>query len=343
MVVNVVIMHYAPMNTDPTETSPKRRPRALRFLFRIVLVSVCIAIGVGITAWLRPFWVLQKITEFQLLRAGIHSRSMILDGVRVHYLEGGSGKPIVLIHGLGSQAWQDWDDLAPQLVRAGYHVYALDLLGFGNSAKPDVAYSIPLEAQFVEGFMNAKHLESVDVIGNSMGGWIALTVALERPPLVARLILLDSVGMTFRFSFDPMIFTPETRAQVDQLIAGLTGESSEAPNLLKDDVIRRARNDGWVVKRVLASMTEGRDFLDTRLSSIKIPTLIIWGKQDTLVPPALGLSMHTEISQSTMVIYDQCGHIALQMCSDRVTPTVLSFLRGQGPAPGTTTEVAAKP
>src|ERR1700730_1245203 len=190
---------------------------AVRFVFILLLFTLAL----GVVVWRAPLWVGAELTLFRLLAAGFHKRSMVIDGNHVFYLEGSpaSGAPVVLIHGLGSKAQQDWVVLAPYLVRAGYHVYAMDLLGYGRSAKPpEFSYSIREEAKFVESFLNENHLTAVALGGESMGGWIAATVAIDRPDLVKWLMLFDSAGMKFKLSFDQAIFTPQTNEQVDQLM-----------------------------------------------------------------------------------------------------------------------------
>ena len=267
---------------------------------------------------------------------------MVIDGYDVHYIEGGTGQPVVLVHGLGSEGQQDWSALAPYLVRAGYHVYAMDLLGYGRSEKPpDRTYSIPEEAKFVESFLNAKHLDSVALGGVSMGGWIASTVALDQPQRVSRLILFDSAGMSFKLSFDPALFTPRTTHQVNQLMALVTPNPPPMPEFVKAAFIRRVKRDGWVVRRAIASMLAGGDYLDDRFSALKMPVLIVWGKQDVMTPPSLAESMHRAAPQSVLALYGGCGHVAVVTCMDRIAPTVLDFLSGSGPQPGQTIDSPA--
>src|SRR3984893_1013697 len=188
---------------------------------RLAFILLFLTLALGVVVWRAPLWVGAEITLLRLLAAGFYKRSMVINGYHVFYLEGGpvSGPPVVLIHGLGSKAQQDWVALAPYLVRAGYHVYAMDLLGYGRSAKPpELSYSIREEAKFVESFLNENHLTAVALGGESMGGWIAATVAIDRPDLVKWLMLFDSAGMKFQLSFDQAIFTPQTSEQVDRLM-----------------------------------------------------------------------------------------------------------------------------
>src|ERR1700730_15471689 len=108
------------------------KSRAARVIvIRLVFIVLVLTLALSVIVWRAPLWVGAEITLFRLLAAGFHKRSMLIDGYHVFYLEGGprNGSAVMLIHGLGSDAQQDWVVLAPYLVRAGYHVYAMDLLG----------------------------------------------------------------------------------------------------------------------------------------------------------------------------------------------------------------------
>jgi pimeloyl-ACP methyl ester carboxylesterase len=329
------------MHAHSLGTSSAARAIVTRLAFIVLLLTLAL----GAVVWRAPLWVGAELTLLRLLADGFHERSMVINSYHVFYLEGGpaSGPPVLLIHGLGSKAQQDWVALAPYLVRAGYHVYAIDLLGYGRSAKPpELTYSIREEAKFVESFLDASHLTSVALGGVSMGGWIASTVALDRPDLVARLMLFDSAGMKFQLSFDQAVFMPQTDQEVDQLMAVVSPNLPRLPQFVKADYIRKTRRNGWVTQRALASMTTGADDLDEKFSALKMPLLIVWGKQDAMTPLSLGQSMHLAAPQSVLAVYDGCGHIAVVTCGNSIAPRVLSFLSGTGPEPGKTVEVPAR-
>lgn len=314
----------------------------MRIVVRLLIALAVLIVAAGLVFWRNPLWVVERLTQLQLLSAGIHSRSMIVDGYEVRYVEGGAGQPVVLIHGLGSQGPQDWQKLLPILVRAGYHVYAPDLLGYGRSAKPtDHSYSIPEEAKFVESFLAANHLTGVALGGVSMGGWVAATVALDDPQVVSKLLLVDSAGMSFKLSFDQALFTPQTTAQVDQLFAVVALDAPPLPQFIKEAFVRRSKRDGWVVQRALASMFAGNDFLDAKFPALKMPTLLVWGKQDAITPISLAESMHSAAPQSVLAVYDRCGHVAVVACMNRIAPTILDFLSGANQRPGQTIEAPA--
>jgi pimeloyl-ACP methyl ester carboxylesterase len=312
----------------------------IRVIMQLLAALILVLVVVGVTVWRTPLWLTSKLAQAQLYRAGVHNYSMIVDGEKVHYIEGGTGDPVVLVHGLGTDARQHWAFLTRYLIPGGHHVYAMDLLGFGESARPtDREYSIVEQARLVEAFLDAEHLDKVVLAGGSMGGWIAATVALDQPQRVTRLVLFDSLGMSFKQNFDSALFTPETKEQLDRLMALMTPNPPPMPNSVKEAIIRSVKQNGWVVKRTVASMRTGADLLDHNFSSLKMPLLIVWGKQDVLVPLSVGEAMHQAAPQSILEIYDGCGHTAVVTCVDRIVPGVLDFLTGSGPPPGTIIEV----
>jgi pimeloyl-ACP methyl ester carboxylesterase len=218
----------------------------------------------------------------------------------------------------------------------------MDLLGYGESAMPsDRSYSITEEAKFVEAFLDAKHLDRLAMAGVSMGGWIAATVALNQPQRITRLILIDSAGLSFTPDFDLALFTPRNREQIDAQMAILTPHPWRIPGFVKDDLIRRVARHAWVIKRSLASMETGADLLDQRFSSLNMPLLLVWGQQDVLTPLAIGQRMHQTAPQSVLEVYEDCGHLAVETCTDRIGPRISSFLAGTGPPAGATVEVPA--
>ena len=111
-----------------------------------LFVMLLLALGFGILAWRNPLWLVDRQIDARLRLNGVHSEFVTVNGYKMHYLVGGSGRPLVLVHGLGSRA-ADWANLIPQLIDGGHRVYALDLLGYGYSAQPrDAGYSISDQA-----------------------------------------------------------------------------------------------------------------------------------------------------------------------------------------------------
>ena len=311
-------------------------------LLRAVLVVVCFLIGLGLYICLRPLEAVFAVLQLKLRLDGIHSEYVSIDGYRIHYFAGGSGPPIVLIHGLGSRA-EDWASLMPQFVHAGRRVYALDMLGYGRSAHPRNAdYSIPEEAGIVEKFMASQNLTRTDLDGWSMGGWVALRVALDEPSRIRRLVICDSAGLRFDLPFKPSLFWPSDPAELAALNDLLSsGRGAHIPWIAQRDILRLVRRNGWIVKRSMDSMLTGKDLLDGKLSPLTMPVLIVWGRQDQIIPVSVAYVFHAQMPQSVLEIYDGCGHLAPRECSDRVGPNTLAFLRANPPMPAQIREIPA--
>ena len=343
----------------PSSLSPnrhaQRRCRLRRVLTAVLALLVCLG---GVFYW-RPLWVIDEATRAGLRLAGFRSEYVQLGPYRIHYLasglppagrlhprasstqpsgpQGGEGRPLVLVHGLGGKA-ENWAAMMPSLSRHGYRVYAPDLLGFGRSDRPDVDYSIALQAGILLQFLESQHLTRVDLAGWSMGGWVALKFALAHPRRLRRVVVYDSAGIFFRPRFDPALFCPATVEQAQQLLALLTPQASRIPRFVVRDLIREARPTAWVVDRAMKSMEAGGDVLNGQFQSLQVPVLIVWGKQDVLVPLSCGEEMHREMPQSSLAIFDGCGHLAPAECSSSVLTETLAFLEAEPPLPPFTRE-----
>ncbi|HEY6290398.1 MAG TPA: alpha/beta hydrolase [Terriglobia bacterium] len=313
--------------SNPCERSKKSWLRRTLFaILLLVLVS-------GLAVYLRPLWVWQHATRAWLRLEGARSEYVRLGPYRIHYLVAGEGKPLVLVHGLGGRA-ENWALLIPPLANSGHRVYAIDLLGYGRSDRPNVDYSIALQAQILDQFLGSQHIERSDLGGWSMGGWIALKFTIDHPERVRRVFVTDSAGMNFRLSWDPALFNPKTPQQVDQFIAILTPHPRHIPHFVARDLIREFREQDWVIGRSMTSMRAGADLLDGKLTRISLPVLIVWGKQDATTPLACGEEMHREMPQSILAVFDGCGHLAPVLCRSAVLPEIIRFLAADLPLAG---------
>jgi pimeloyl-ACP methyl ester carboxylesterase len=316
-----------------TRQSGNQRRSSIRALLLILTVVACLA---GLV-YGRPFWVMDHATKASLRLEGVRGDYVRLGAYRIHFLAGGEGKPMVLVHGLGGRA-QDWAMLMPYLMRRGYRIYALDLLGFGESQRPDVDYSISLQTDILNQFIESQGLMRVDLAGWSMGGWVALKFTLAHPERVRRLAVFDSAGLDFKPAWDPGLFHPSNADQAQEFFAWLTPQASRIPRFVARDFIREARAHAWVVDRARQSMDSRTDALDGKLNAIQVPVLIVWGKQDILIPLSCGEQMHREMPQSSLEVFDGCGHLAPVECSSRVGPEVVEFLDADPPLPASVRE-----
>ncbi|MFZ0632392.1 MAG: alpha/beta hydrolase, partial [Acidobacteriaceae bacterium] len=107
-------------------------------------------------------------------------------------------------------------------------------------------------------------------------------------------------------------------------------------------IFRFVKKHGWVVRRNMDSMLTGNALLDGKLQALKIPMLIVWGKEDHLIPVSVGEEIHHDVPQSELEIFDGCGHLAAGQCAAQVGPVVRGFLDEPSPMPGQTAEIGKK-
>jgi len=313
---------------------------------RVVATLGTLAIALVVVGYLRPIEVSACITRGRLWLEGERSHDVKVEGYRIHYREMGqaNARPLLLVHGLGGSSL-DWAPVMQTYARAGYHVYAPDLLGYGKSATPDVSYSIEEQTQIVHQFLEAMHIPQADVIGWSMGGWIALRLTLEYPTAVRRLVVNDSAGLVYNATYSPdtlkQVFAPETEAEVNHLYSLLEPTAKPMPHFVAKDLTRKIRSEnGWVIKRTVASMLTRKDLLDGKLGAIKQPVLITWGADDALIPVSSGYDMAKQMPQADIAVFKGCGHLAPARCSAPVSERTLQFLQAEAPPPGLTQQIA---
>jgi pimeloyl-ACP methyl ester carboxylesterase len=184
------------------------------------------------------------------------------------------------------------------------------------------------EAAIVVGFLDAVGLKQVDLGGISMGGWIVQLVACDHPDRVRRLMLFDSAGIHEQPSWDTRLFTPSTPAEVSQLNALLYPHPFPVPGFVARDILRLTDQNGWVIRRAVASMLTGVNASsDDLLPRLKMSVLIVWGADDRIMPLHQGEKMHSLVQQSEFEVFQGCGHLSPMQCASQVGPDVVAFLR----------------
>lgn len=299
-----------------------------KLLWSFVVVLALILAG-AIGFYERPLAFFNRLLYLQMTLAGAHSKNVMVAGHRIHYYVQGptAGPPVVLVHGLGGQA-EDWRNIAPYLVHAGFRVYTPDLPGYGRSEYPsNFSYSIPAEASVVVGFMDAMGLKQVDLGGWSMGGWIVQRIAFEHPDRVKKLMIFDSAGLYEKPVWNTGLFTPTTSIELDELDALLMPRPPQVPPFIAHDILRVSRSHAWVIHRALNAMLTGDDTTDSILPQLKMPVLIVWGQLDKITPLEQGEKIHLLIPQSQMDVVAGCGHLAPVQCADKIAPTLIDFLK----------------
>jgi 2-hydroxy-6-oxonona-2,4-dienedioate hydrolase len=261
-------------------------------------------------------------------------KSVTVFGAKIRYLEAGdAAKPkVILLHGLGGSA-ENWQFTVPALA-AQFHVIAPDQIGFGKSDKPLLKYRVGTYADFLDKFMAELKIEKASLVGNSMGGWVAAFAAIKYPNRVEKIVLADAAGIIPANVNTDAIYQlnnstrDEIRANLKLIFANPMFQNNEA---LVDQFMtaRVAAGDGYTINSLIESIRRKEDFLNDRLGEIKKPTLIIWGRQDGLLPVSDAALFNKGIAGSQLVIFDACGHVPQFEKAADFNREVLKFLGGQ--------------
>jgi pimeloyl-ACP methyl ester carboxylesterase len=247
---------------------------------------------------------------------------------KIHYIEAGTGVPLILIHGLADDA-SIWDSVIPAL-SARFRVIALDQIGFGRSDKPLLNYRVSTFVDFLDGFMTELKIERAWLIGNSLGGWVAAAFALAHPDRVEGLVLSDAAGYAeLPKTMDRGALSALRLASRDDIryLGPLTFHDKRFYQDLDLAFKQRVTaGDSYAVGQLLDSMVRGDDALDNRLRMLNRPTLVIWGRDDKLIPLSFGERFHQEIATSRLQIIDNCGHMPQVECPNEFAAAVLQFL-----------------
>jgi pimeloyl-ACP methyl ester carboxylesterase len=262
-----------------------------------------------------------------------------INNLNINVLAAGNGTPVVLIHGFMGMAY-DWRFNIHELGKH-FSVYALDLPGFGYSDKPlNFDYTSNGYAEFIVSFLNAYSVERAVLVGNSMGGQIALMVGLKYPDRVTGLVLIDSGGYPQSVEFLPfkllgvpvigeisMALINRTIIQI-MLKKGIYFDGSFAT----DEVITNYRNVYGTVNarktppKIMRKIMKDEEYVASNLKNIKCPTLIIWGAQDRVISPSRAEMFGRDIDNASAMIIPQAGHMPQTEKSKVVNKSVIDFI-----------------
>lgn len=271
-------------------------------------------------------------------------KTATVQGHKIAYLDEGQGPPVILIHGLGGSMWQ-WEYQQASL-SAGHRLITLDLLGSGLSDKPDIDYLPDEMLAFFTSFMDAVGVRRAALAGNSMGGGVAIGMALAHPERVDRLVLIGGLPAHVR----EKLISPMTKQAIDtkapvwliefgnwllgrgtteEVLKEMVFDHGKLTPAVLDRSYRNRRRPGMIpplmaTARTLPAWESG---FALRLGEIRQPTLIIWGAEDEVFPPQVGREMAQTIPGSALEIIPQAGHLPQWERPELVNPILLRFLQ----------------
>jgi pimeloyl-ACP methyl ester carboxylesterase len=282
------------------------------------------------------------------VNVAVEEHNVEIDGLTIRYLAAGEGPPLVLLHGAGDNSL-DWRWVMPTLA-ATHRVYAPDLPGSPDSARPAAGYSPAFFERFVSLFVDALGIGPATFVGNSLGGLVALRVALSRPDRVRALVLVDGAGLgravnpAFTSVNVPLLgeaAIPFWRTPVGayQRAWGRTAllfahPPRSVPREWLAEQCRLALRPGYLeahlsVLRALVSPLGQREVLVERLPSLKVPTLVVWGERDRVFPERQAREAVVRLQEGSLALIPDCGHMPHVECPDRFLAALDEFLLGR--------------
>jgi pimeloyl-ACP methyl ester carboxylesterase len=277
-----------------------------------------------------------------------HLRWVRVDGRWVNVVDIGSGPVLVFLHGLAG-CWQNWLETIPEFAR-DHRVIALDLPGFGASPMPAQPISMPGYARLLDELFVTLGVDSATLVGSSMGGFVACEFAIRYAAQVERLCLASPAGLSMEHMRNER--NQGLRARLENVLFFGTGWlASKSDRVVRSERLRRALlmlvaayperlSPQLVIEQVRGAGKPGfNDALDAmtgyplrdRLGEIGVPTLVVWGELDRLVPVADAGEFEWLIPNARKVVYEDTGHLVMLERADRFNADLRTFL---GERPG---------
>jgi pimeloyl-ACP methyl ester carboxylesterase len=274
-----------------------------------------------------------------------HLRQIDVVGARANYVEMGEGPPLLFVHGLGG-CWQNWLENIPHF-SSTHRVVAVDLPGFGSSPMPPWETTIPAYGRFVRDLCERLGIGRCSLVGNSMGGFIATEVAISEPERVDDLVLVSAAGITWaQARREPAVMLARVGRAAAPALLKLQTSSMRRPRLrraafqgvffdpnglrrelLWENFVPAMKSPGYGDALITLWGYDIRD----RLEEIGVPTLIVWGRNDRVVPVPAALSYKKRIGDNAeLVIFDRCGHVPQLERPVRFDRVVGEFLAREG-------------
>jgi pimeloyl-ACP methyl ester carboxylesterase len=261
-----------------------------------------------------------------------------LDGLSTHYIEKGSGEPLIMLHGFFFDTYM-WNKNIDVLAER-FKVYAIDLWGFGYSTREPMDYGYPLYTQQLLKFMDALNLPRASLIGQSMGGGTIINFTVSNRDRVNKIVLVDVAGMPNQL---PIMGRISNLPKLGEFMYNLNNNFIRKMTLgntflhnkqiITEEYFENATRFHKIkgTTEVMLYITR-KQFFDTLIEEImslglmNVPTLIVWGKEEKSIPLSLGEELHRILKGSRLEILDQAGHCAHDDQSDLFNELVLDFL-----------------
>ncbi len=270
-----------------------------------------------------------------------HLHRVELPGAQVNYAEIGEGEPILFVHGLGG-CWRNWLENLPHFGRT-HRAIALDLPGFGDSPMPSWQIDMPGYGRLIHDFCEKLGIDRVAaLVGNSMGGFVSTEAVIERPSRFEKLVLVSAAGISFaeaqgrRIEASVSLFEAAMAFLAGPRRVWLNrargrefafGRVFRYPNRVRPELLAEQMEPGLRAPG-FADAIRAIGGYDTRhrLPEIEIPTLVVWGLKDRVVPVEAAIGYHRLIPESRLELFERTGHVPQMERPARFNQLLADFL-----------------
>jgi pimeloyl-ACP methyl ester carboxylesterase len=270
-----------------------------------------------------------------------HLRRVELPGAEVNYAEVGEGEPVLFVHGLGG-CWQNWLENLPHFGRS-HRAIALDLPGFGESPMPSWPIDMPAYGRLIHDFCEKLGIDRVAaLVGNSMGGFVSTEAAIERPSRFDKLVLVSAAGISFAEAQGRRL--EATVSMFEAAMAFMAGPRRlwlnrpkgrhfafgrvfHNPNRIRPELLQEQMEPGLRAPG-FADAIRAIGGYDTRhrLPEIEVPTMVVWGLKDQVVPVEAAIGYHRLIDGSRLELFERTGHVPQMERPERFNALLDEFL-----------------
>jgi 2-hydroxymuconate-semialdehyde hydrolase len=273
------------------------------------------------------------LSEIKELEVGEYE---IIGGLRTYFHRGGKGKPVLFIHGSGPgvSAWANWRLTLPYFIENGFEVFAPDVVGFGYTERPEnFEYTHKSRVKHLVDFVEHFDLKELNIVGNSMGGALALALALEIQDRIRKIVIMGSVGVKFPIT-EGLEFIWGYKPSIENMRKVIWYLSSN-PELVGDELVRlrysASIQPGFqetYEKMFYPPYQKHLDEMDVedKLGMINIPVLVLHGKLDKVIPWQISVRIFEKLPKAELHIFGDAGHWIMIEKKDEFNELVKNFL-----------------
>ena len=312
--------------------------KILKYTIGVLLLLLVLAIGF--------FWKNDiPVEDLKKKYTNAASQFTEVDGLQVHFRDEGNPNdslPIVLVHGTGASlhTWEAW----VTALKGEHRVITFDLPAYGLTGPNQTGvYSMAYYTQFLAKFLEKRQIKTCILGGNSLGGAITWQFALAYPDKVAKMILVDAAGYPMQSKSMPIAFQLAAMPVLSNILKNVTPRSIAKNSLLnvyvQDEKVTdvlidryfeltlRAGNRQAFIDRFKLRDLEKRNANYLKINTLNMPTLILWGAGDELIPPSVGKHFHDDLPHDTLVVLPNLGHTPMEEDAETTVRIVKAFLK----------------